>query len=554
MNVTTYFRFSTIEQASGTSIGRQREDCLRHAERMGWDIVEELIDEGKSAFSGRNREVGSALGGFEEEVRLGLKHGTTLLVERLDRISREGYDQTSDFIKLCMRNGVSVATVDGAEFYEAGSRLETIDVIKILLKAELANEESVKKSQRGKRRYEIDRAAARVSGLVITMNIPAWLEKGPDGRAVIRDGRDAVIRRIFQLASDGVGSLRIVQTINREFEPWTGLGRSAKPSKWTRSRISRILQDRQVCGEFQPCNKVNGKRVPAGDPWIDYFPRIIAQHIFDAVQDASAARQCPAGKRSVVIANLFAGKLKCAVCGSWMLFEGKRAAGSPYQNGKYILKHDEATVRCSSERYGKGCSNASTVSYYGFERAMLDQCLHLALDDRSFADREHLGRVMSKLAEARRTHDVAVSSAMALWNAYAKSPSDMLEASARKSESEAKVLAGTIVTLEAEAATASGQADAEAHRSRINEYRHNLYAEDLDVRAFHRSKVAVAMRAIVEGVTFDADRKARVTLVGNTQVFSILKGKASWAYNLHKLSEDSTPAERAVERRLREAA
>lgn len=553
MTVTTYFRYSTLEQAEGTSIERQREDCATHAARQGWTITEELSDEGRSAFSGRNRAVGSALYAFEEEVRLGLRRGTTLLCERLDRLSREGYDETSDFIKLCMKNGVNVATVDGSEFYEAGSRLDTIQVIKILIKAELAHEESVKKSQRGKRRYELSRSAARISGEAMTKNLPGWLEKGPDGRARVRDGRDAVIRRIFSLADDGVGSLKIVQTINNEFAPWQPLN-GTKPAKWNRSRISRILVDRQVTGEYQPHSKIDGVSVPAGDPWPDHFPRVISQDQFDRVQAAASARQLPTGKRSTVMANLFGGKLVCAHCGDWMLFDRKRVQGSTYQSGRYTLKHDESSLRCSNNRFGKGCKNTSTVSYYGFERAMLDHCLHLALDDRSFADRENLGRVMSRLAEARRAHDIAQTSAKTLWGAYVRNPSDMVEQIAREAEAEATRLGTDIADLEAEAALAAGKADAEAHRSRINEYRQNLYKDDLEVRGFHRNKVAVAMKAIVERVTFDQERVARVALVGNTQVFSIRRGKPSSAFNLNKLSKDSTPAVRAVERRLREAA
>jgi DNA invertase Pin-like site-specific DNA recombinase len=553
MNVTTYYRFSKHEQAEGTSIQRQREDCTRYAADRGWIITEELIDEARSAFTGANREIGSALYGFEEEVRLGLRHGSILLVERLDRISREGYDETSDFVKLCTKNGVTVATVDGGEYYEAGKKLDVMQVIKMLIKAELAHEESAKKSQRGKRRYDLDRATARAAGTAMGKNMPAWLEVGPNGKPRVRCDRDAVVLRVFQLADDGVGSLQIVQTINREFAPWQPLN-GTKAAKWNRSRITRLLSDRQVTGEYQPHSKVNGKSVPAGDPWPDHFPRIIAQDQFDRVRDAASARQTPAGKRSTVVGNLFAGKLSCAHCGSWMLFERKRPAGSLYQGGKYVLKHDEAILRCSNERFGKGCTNTATVSYYGFEKAMLDACLHLALDDRSFADKENLGRVMAKLAEARRTYDIAKASAKSLWSAFAKRPSEMAEDAAHEAETEAKRLAADIEGLTEEAAQAAGKADTEAHMSRINDYRQFLYDFDLEVRARHRNKVAVALRSIVKEIKFDSDRKARVALVGNTQVFSILKGKASWAYNLHKLSKDSTPAEQAVERRLKEAA
>jgi hypothetical protein len=76
----------------------------------------------------------------------------------------------------------------------------------------------------------------------------------------------------------------------------------------------------------------------------------------------------------------------------------------------------------------------------------------------------------------------------------------------------------------------------------------------LDIRAQHRGKVAVALRSIIKSVTSDRDRVAPVALVRNTQVFTIRRCKPSFAFDLHKLSSESSPIERTVERQLGEAA
>lgn len=530
MDVIAYYRFSDREQAEGTSIARQREDCANFAAAKGWSIIDERRDEGRSAFTGSNRDAGD-LGVFEEEVRAGEHHGRTLLVERLDRISRQGFDETSDFVKLLTRNGVSVATVDEAEFYEAGKKLDTLQVIKMLLKAEVAHEESAKKSQRLIRRYELKRAEAQITGKALTKNLPAWLEVGRNGKPKIKGQRDAVIRRIFELADEGAGSLTITRTINAEFEPWTGLNGSTT-MQWNRSRITRILKDRQVTGEYQPKSKRNGISVANGEPWPDYFPRIIDHDLFARVQAASEVRQSPVNRRSTAVANLFGGLLRCGHCQSWMLFERKRVAGTIYHSGKYRIKHDEASLTCSNNHFGKGCSNSSSVSYYGFERAMLDACLSVALDDRAFADRDETSRIGAALAEARRTQEIALSKAKALWSAYAETASAMAMIAARDAELEAERLLSSVTALEQQMATAAGKADAEAHLSRIAEFRQHLYHDDLDIRARHRLKASQGFRTVVESIHFDEERSALVRFVGGARIVRIKRGKIVYDLDL----------------------
>ncbi len=530
MSVIAYYRFSSREQAEGTSIARQREDCATFAASKGWTIIDERIDEGRSAWTGSNREFGD-LGQFEEEVRAGQHHGRILLVERLDRISRQGYDETSDFVKLLTRNGVSVATVDEAEFYEAGKRLDTLQVIKMLLKAEVAHEESAKKSQRLLRKYELRRAEAQLSGKALTKNLPAWLEVGRDGKPKIKEQRDQVIRRIFELADAGEGSLTITRKINAEFEPWRALN-GTTTMQWNRSRITRILKDRQVTGEYQPMSRSNGKSVVNGEPWPNYFPAIVDHETFARVQAASEVRQSPVNRRSTVVANLFAGLLRCGHCNSWMVFERKRVAGSTYHGGKYQVKHDEASLRCSNNHFGKGCANAATVSYYGFEKAMLDACLAVALDDRAFSDREDSSRIYTTLAESRRTHEIAINKAKTLWSAFAETSSAMAMTAARDAEVEAERIAVTIKDLEAQAAAAAGKADAEAHLSRVAAFREHLYADDLEVRAQHRNKVAQGFRTIIESIHFDDERSALVRFIGAARIVRIKRGKIIYDLDL----------------------
>jgi DNA invertase Pin-like site-specific DNA recombinase len=87
----SYLRFSTPEQTRGDSFRRQLGLARDYAARFGLELDESLSfkDVGVSAFRGRNSETGQ-LAVFQEAVSSGLvPEGSFLLVESLDRISRQ---------------------------------------------------------------------------------------------------------------------------------------------------------------------------------------------------------------------------------------------------------------------------------------------------------------------------------------------------------------------------------------------------------------------------------------------------------------------------------
>src|SRR5437016_5855253 len=90
----SYMRFSDKKQAKGDSLRRQLEWGPALCRDQGWNLDErfELADEGVSAFRGANATTG-ALSRFLQAIRKGkVKEGDVLLVESLDRISRQDID------------------------------------------------------------------------------------------------------------------------------------------------------------------------------------------------------------------------------------------------------------------------------------------------------------------------------------------------------------------------------------------------------------------------------------------------------------------------------
>src|SRR4051794_2631043 len=103
-----YARISSDREADGLGVARQIADCERLAERKGWRVVEQYVDDDISAWSGKLRPEYARL---LTDLQTGTING--LLVYDLDRLHRQPSELES-FIDLCQRLGLTnVASVSG---------------------------------------------------------------------------------------------------------------------------------------------------------------------------------------------------------------------------------------------------------------------------------------------------------------------------------------------------------------------------------------------------------------------------------------------------------
>jgi DNA invertase Pin-like site-specific DNA recombinase len=278
MKAISYLRFSTPEQALGNSTERQIQAARDYCSRNELELDESLsiADEGLSAYKGHNVDRGS-LGHFLAEVEDGkIPSGTALIVEKLDRFSREGPDETTDILKALTRNGVEVHVIasgaGNAMVLKHGFNKNLNDYIMIGLQAHLAYQESRNKSDRCKSAWEAKKQAAIHSHTPLGKRIPTWLAiegqvRGANnkiidqGKIVEVPERAAVVQEVFRLASQGIGTTKITQLLN---------GRAL-----SRSWVVKTLSNRAVLGEFQ----TEGYEVVK-----NYFPQIISQSEFDAAR------------------------------------------------------------------------------------------------------------------------------------------------------------------------------------------------------------------------------------------------------------------------------
>jgi DNA invertase Pin-like site-specific DNA recombinase len=148
----SYIRFSTPEQLKGDSLRRQLELSERYAKDNGLILDDSLKmrDLGISAFKGEHRTKG-ALGRFQKLVEEGkITKGSTLIVESLDRLSREEvFDALSRFMDI-IRAGIKVATLaDQMEYTRESINANLgMQLMFSLLTIGRAHEESLMKSKR----------------------------------------------------------------------------------------------------------------------------------------------------------------------------------------------------------------------------------------------------------------------------------------------------------------------------------------------------------------------------------------------------------------------
>lgn len=395
-----YARFSKADQVKGHTVERQTDHARLVCTERNLTTTPSLIfiEKGKSAFSGANRAKGSLLANLEIEIKAGAHVGRTLVVEHLDRISRQGWQEVLDFLRSCSDNGVSVATWDGSRHYPAGQPVSMIEVIEIILKSELSHEESDKKSKRIRKSFAAKREAAEAgTGKLIASRPPSWIRRIPGGYELIEE-HAAVLREAHRLCQAGHGTAMIAKIFNERGVPtWR-----EESNGWHESYIGRMLTMRTAIGEYVSTN--HGTRI------LDYYPRAITVEEYNRTQAARAKRAVPSarGRRGTAQTNLLQGIARCSHCGGMMNMKPGQAIGTkvknrPGLNGtvRSYLKCVNSVRRLTDAQGERICTNGKGVRYERLEPAILDKIMTVALDNDRYNVSE-ISQTRIALAEAER--------------------------------------------------------------------------------------------------------------------------------------------------------
>jgi DNA invertase Pin-like site-specific DNA recombinase len=351
---------STDLQLKGDSRRRQLEASRAYVEANGLTLADDaqLEDIGVSAFRGANVRDG-ALGQFLEAVEAGkVPRGSHLLVESLDRLSREQVKIALSLFLRIGQAGITLITLMDGRVH----RPDDADIGSLMLSLvsmNTAHEESQKKSVRVGAAWKNKRILAAAGGKPMTARCPGWLRLLADRtRYEFIHERVEIVRTVFADYVGGVGMYSIARRLNE-----AGTPAFEGKNGWHQSSVKKMLGNRAAIGEFQPHVKRDGGRIAEGEPISGYYPAVINEALFYRAQDAKRERVSSvgrgAGRKGPTFANLFTNLARCAYCRSPMAFENK---GKGTKGGTYLV--------CDGAKRRRGCP-ATRWRYRDFEASFL---------------------------------------------------------------------------------------------------------------------------------------------------------------------------------------
>lgn len=476
----SYLRFSTPEQMSGDSFRRQTALATDYAARNGLDLDTELNfhDLGLSAFRGKNSEVGR-LADFLDAVRKGLvPRGSFLLVESLDRISRQAARKALRVLENICEEDITVVTLSDNRVYTKDALdNDPMALIMSLLVFIRASEESQTKSKRLRSAWHQKRRDA--AGTPLTAKCPGWLRLDKaTGRFEVIPERAEVVRRVFSETLQGRGQNSIAEGLNRDGTPVFG-----GATFWHRSYVTKLLSTPAVVGSFTPMvtEFTGGKRLRIPTEALEgYFPSIVDPEVYAKVR--SLRRGAPAPRGRSKLTNLFSGLLKCSRCDATVIAINK---GNTSKGGRYLV--------CSKAKGRAGC-RYTAVRYAPLEAAFLARAGELLANAPS-------GPVEPADETLESSLWVAEDTLAVLKKRYERQASPALLGRIMEAEVDLESLRAALADVEHRAALSMGP----VLQSRLRELQEALDADPVDVPSAN-----TLMRLSFSRGVLEFDRKALV--------------------------------------------
>ncbi|GLO06417.1 serine recombinase [Pseudomonas putida] len=325
-----YVRFSSKKQQLGDSIERQEKLIETYLRDHGAMVAEQFSDLGVSAFRGKNVKVG-ALSRFLERVRLGeISCGDTLIVESLDRISRQKELNTLEIIIAILNAGVIIYTLSDGRIYNAASEDQANLVFQINFIISRAYDESLTKQKRSISAWKRKHEQARSSQKVMTRKLPYWLRAVEDGgelRVEVIEARAKEVKLAFELAKYKLGAQAIASKLNKD----------GAEKRWTLIAVRHLLKSKSVYGTFEvfKTKSLSGELAPgqAYEEIENYYPAVIDKNDYYSVQSVLQKNKeinAIKGRTPKGFRNVFKGLIKCMDCGSFLHQNFLKRKGKEY--------------------------------------------------------------------------------------------------------------------------------------------------------------------------------------------------------------------------------
>ncbi|MFJ7501270.1 recombinase family protein [Serratia grimesii] len=318
-----YSRVSSDAQISGDGLVRQEDKLkqylLQNAERLNLSTIdyEILVDSGISGWKGSNMGDTAALGQLFMRVESDEIDDSVLIVESLDRFSRENPFRVAGYISKLAEHGIDIIDVEN-NLVIGPSNPWSSTISSII--ANRAHEESTLKSKRIKAAWDSRRKKAKESGQYMIKNTPFWIDVQDDKYVI--NANAAIVREIFDLYLEGYGSFSIAKKMNE-------VGKIIRDKRWSTPKICALLRNPRCNGDFIS-NSLERNYEKGTSSFTEHvikglYPKIVTDDEFTLVLnrlDGNHKNRRVHNDRKVTILN---GLLKCSICGEALTV---RAAGA----------------------------------------------------------------------------------------------------------------------------------------------------------------------------------------------------------------------------------
>lgn len=486
----SYIRFSTPEQLKGDSLRRQLDDAHDWCDERGVELDDSLRDLGKSAYRGSHAKFG-ALRRFLDLVEDGtVPRGSFLIVESLDRLSREAVLDALPRLLDLIAAGITVVTlIDGQEYSDDRLRSDPTPLIVSLLIMMRAHEESRSKSVRVSKAWAQKRKRAEEDGQAMTSIAPAWIRLvggSREGHYELIPERAEIVEKMFHQTVAGKGRRSIANALNEaKVETWGSGGK--KGARWHDSYVQKIINNPAAIGWFEPLGKLAGGDGLGTGVIKNYFPAVVSEELFYAAQGASKTRRMGQGRSSNTHRNILRGLAKCHSCGSNLVIidKGKRSSGPK--------------LVCGSAHAGSGCAPRVYYPYGPLEAYVLaaisdriDGLLLSSQDQNEFAKAELKG-----LVNVRNDTQKSLDNLLDIVESGNGGTSLSARIGALQREVDALTARIEVANREIKASEATSSIEiATQFRQVLEQLRHGVETD----RSHHRATIANRLRQLVDKI------------------------------------------------------
>lgn len=334
----SYIRLSSRQQIMGDGQRRQLEAATEYCIQNNLTLSPKSFrDLGVSAFKEVDRP---SLSDLHECIERGIiRAGDVIILEKLDRLSRQGISKTQQMLQDILNKGVIVVSLMDGLRLDRHSLNDLTLVIRIAIAADLANKESAAKSFRVQANKDAAREKIR-KGEPVDRRLPFWLSY--DNGTYKFSERKQLLDHMVELRLGGMSYNKIVGTLNDEGVPPINGGQ-----KWNASTLRTICRNPILYGAHQVTAKIDGEYQPL-EIVEDYYPAAISYEMFRELNGHTVIR--PAGQSET---NSLSGLVYCGLCGFKMTTKGR----TNKKDGQKVIYHHckrLAEKACTNNTYLRG--------------------------------------------------------------------------------------------------------------------------------------------------------------------------------------------------------